>query len=237
MIGAALLGLLLGLQHALEADHVAAVASIVSGQTAPRKIVMQGMAWGIGHAATLSLATLCVLALGHGLEENPAQWLEFGVGTMLIGLGLQVFWRLSQEGLHLHSHRRPRSPPHFHLHSHAEECVSHDASPHLHGHNRFPLRALAVGTMHGLAGSAALLLLTAVSSGNYASTIASSVVFGLGSIAGMAMLSAVIAIPLFWSAKLLTWGNTALQLIIATMTVGIGSKLAFTTKLHFLFGV
>lgn len=236
MMGVLLLGLLAGITHALEIDHLAAVASMVSGKSSRRAIVNHGIAWGIGHGTTLLVVTIGVLATGRAFEEGTPEWLEFGVGLMLVGLGLHVFWRMRRDKFHFHMHRHGSSPAHVHFHSHLHDNSPHAASDHRHDHSRLPGRALAVGTMHGLAGSAALVVLTAASFGNIAGALAFVMVFGLGSIAGMAILSTVLAVPLAWSATSLVRANRAIQIAIGTLTLGVGSILAYGTKLHVLFG-
>ena len=85
--GILLLGLVIGLQHALEADHVAAVSSIASGETSLRKIVVHGALWGLGHTMTLGIVAGTAVYLGAVIDDEVAGWLEFIVGVMLVGLG------------------------------------------------------------------------------------------------------------------------------------------------------
>ena len=98
-------GFLIGLRHALEADHVAAVASLVMTSRSLRQSVRLGAAWGLGHALTLLVVGGLLLASGKALPPGVAHWLEVVVGVMLIGLGADVLRRLIRQRVHFHSHR------------------------------------------------------------------------------------------------------------------------------------
>ncbi|MDD9877586.1 MAG: hypothetical protein OXR84_09125 [Magnetovibrio sp.] len=120
-------------------------------------------------------------------------------------------------------HRHGDGVVHFHAHSHRGEARDHSASAHDHAHPaKLPVRTLLVGMMHGMAGSAALLILTAASVGTPALGFAYVALFGAGSILGMAALSAVIAVPISYSARLMTWANRGLQGAIGAATVVLG---------------
>lgn len=216
------LALLVGMHHALEADHVAAVSSLVSGRTRVSDIVGHGLTWGAGHTLTLFLFAGAALAFGQAIPEIYATRLEAAVGLMLVGLGVHVLWRLWRDRIHFHAHHHDGGKAHFHAHSHAGERLRHASSPHRHAH-RFKWRALAVGMMHGMAGSAALLLLTVAQIGSAWEGLAYVVVFGLGSMVGMAVVSAAIGVPLTLSAQFFTWANRGLQVAIAVTTIVIGA--------------
>lgn len=218
------LGLLLGMQHALEADHVAAVSSVVSRKKGLRSITWHGAVWGLGHTLTLLLVAGTCIALKTSLSEHVAERLEFAVGLMLVGLGAHVLWRLWQDRIHFGTHKHADGTMHMHAHSHAHDAHRlHQHSAHDHEHpERMPWRTLLVGTMHGMAGSAALVVLAASSIETPAAGLAYVLLFGLGSILGMAALSAIIAVPLTWTAASLTVANRALQGCIGAVTIGVG---------------
>ena len=156
-----LLGLLIGMQHALEADHVAAVSSFVVRGGTRRRMVAHGLTWGLGHAASLSLFAGAAIGLGASLGSRMALWLEAAVALMLILLGAHLLYRLWRDKVHFHRHRHGDGTVHVHAHSHAGEARAHARSVHGHEHPAgLPLRALAVGLMHGMAGSAALVVLS-----------------------------------------------------------------------------
>lgn len=218
-----LFGLLLGMQHALEADHVAAVSSMVTREKSLGNMVRHGAFWGIGHALTLMLFAGAVVGFGLVVSEQLASQLELIVGVMLVGLGAHVIYRLVRERVHFHAHRHADGVVHLHAHSHAGDTPSHERSRHDHEHTkRVPLRALLVGMMHGLAGSAALVVLASSSVGDPVTGLVYIALFGLGSVIGMAFLSAVIAVPLGFSARFLTWANRGLQGGIGVFTVALG---------------
>jgi sulfite exporter TauE/SafE len=189
------LGFVLGLRHATDADHLAAVATLATRSRSLAHTIAQGVAWGAGHTLTLMLFGGAVLVLGAVVPERAAQALELAVGVMLVLLGADTLNRLRRERIHFHAHRHAAGAAHFHAHSHRGESAPHDAARHEHPHG-FPFRALFVGMVHGLAGSAALVLLSLEAVRSPAMGLAYIAIFGLGSILGMAVLSAVVAVPL-----------------------------------------
>ncbi len=229
------LGFLIGMRHALEADHVAAVASLATGARSVGETVRQGAAWGLGHTLTLFLFGSVVLVMDTVIPERLADGLEFAVGLMLIVLGADVLRRLKKQRVHFHLHRHADGVAHFHAHSHAGEQGPHDPDHHHHEHPRgFPLRALAVGLMHGMAGSAALILLTLQTVQTPLVGLAYIALFGIGSIAGMAVLSAVIAFPLRRTARGLTRLHQGLQAVVGVVTIGLGLSVAMALGQKFL---
>jgi high-affinity nickel permease len=217
------LGFLLGMQHALEADHIAAVSSIAARRSDVRDIVKHGLTWGLGHTLTLFIFAGAAILLGHAIPDAVARPIETAVGLMLIGLGCHVLWRLWRDRVHFHAHRHGEGFSHIHLHSHAGETVAHAASAHAHAHvHGFRWRTLLVGLMHGMAGSAALLVLAVSQAANSAQAVAYVLLFGIGSMLGMGALSAVIAVPLAVSARWLTWANRGLQGAVGVVTIAVG---------------
>src|SRR5215212_7074690 len=201
MFGILGLGFLLGMQHALEADHIAAVSSIAARRSHVADIVKHGLTWGLGHTLTLFVFAGCAI---------------------LVGLGAHVLWRLWRDRVHFHQHGHGDGTVHFHAHSHAGETVPHARVAHAHGHG-FRWRTLLVGLMHGMAGSAALLVLAVTQASSPAVGLGYVALFGIGSMIGMGALSTVIAVPLVVSAHSLTWANRSLQgaVGLATVTIGI----------------
>jgi cytochrome c biogenesis protein CcdA len=220
------LGFLMGMRHALEADHVAAVASIVSRRQGIRAISRHGVFWGFGHTLTLFLVGGTVILLKGSIDDRLATALEFAVGITVTVLGVSVLWCLFRDKVHFHAHRHNDGEIHLHAHSHRGDPFSHEQSLHDHTHSEgIPWRSLLVGLMHGMAGSAALVVLTAAALDSPLWGLAYILLFGLGSIVGMAALSAVIALPLTYTARSLTRANRALQLIIGIATIAIGLSL------------
>jgi ABC-type nickel/cobalt efflux system permease component RcnA len=221
------LGFLIGMRHALEADHLAAVATLATRSQSVADTIKQGAAWGLGHTVTLFLFGSVVLLLDTVVPERLAQVLEFAVGVMLIVLGLDVLRRVAKQRVHFHMHRHADGVEHFHAHAHSS-AKQHDPAHHEHPHPQgFPVRALLVGLMHGMAGSTALILLTLETVNSPATGVFYIALFGLGSIAGMAALSVLIAVPLRCSARGLTWLHNGLQSVIGIATVALGGIIIY----------
>ena len=147
------LGLVLGLRHALYTDHLAAVSTVLAQRPSLRTSGMIGFSWGLGHTVVLLLVGAVVLVLRVPIPEPFALAAEFGVGALLVFLGGILAMRLVRERWHVHAHDH-EGEQHMHLHSHAlvEE----------HGHVhwwRDSARPFCIGMAHGLAGSAALVLI------------------------------------------------------------------------------
>ena len=217
------LGFLIGIRHAFEADHVAAVASMATKSHSIRQTVKQGAVWGLGHTLTLFLFGGIVMYANQIVPEDLARWLEFAVGVMLVFLGFDVLRRMIRDRIHFHAHRHENGVHHFHAHSHKGQvvAVTHPVQ-HQHEHKSgFPVRALFIGLMHGMAGSAALILLTlnAVSAPVWG--LIYIALFGLGSILGMAAISLVLALPLK-KARSMTALHNGMQGVIGGGTIVLG---------------
>ncbi len=224
MLSLLLVGFIIGMRHALEADHVAAVASMLNGRLSLAQAVRQGGIWGLGHTIALLLFGSIVILMDTVIPEQVAHLLEAGVGLMLVFLGLDVLRRLLRNQVHFHSHRHADGRRHFHAHSHqGESRQQHAHASHDHPHpNGFPLRALMVGLMHGMAGSAAVILLALNAQTSLVQGFTYLVVFGVGSILGMALLSIVISLPMRLSAARLNWAHNGLQAVAGVATIVIG---------------
>lgn len=246
-----LIGFLLGMKHALESDHLAAVATLATRQHSLLSMLRQGVAWGVGHTLTLLLVGGAILTLGAAIPRNIERALEICVGVMLIGLGMDVIRRVMRQRVHFHVHRHESGQIHWHAHTHDADPsaavklpdvmrhrtgslppirlpADHSHAPHEHQHaHTWPVRALAVGVMHGLAGSAALILLSLESVASVPMGIAYISLFGVGSITGMALLSVAIAIPLRWSSEYFGRCYRALVAAIGIGTIGIGGWIVY----------
>lgn len=212
-----LVGFLLGVRHALDPDHLASVATISSNSRTLLDGLKQGTAWGLGHTITLLLFGGTALLLGLTVSEALAVVLELLVGVMLLVLGADVVRRIIKERIHIHSHDHADGDKHLHIHSHTQS-VSHE-----HSHSPLiPLRALFVGLMHGMAGSAALLLLTIASAPTLPTGITYILVFGVGSILGMGLLSVLIAMPLRLSSNRFQRGERVFRFGVGIVTILLG---------------
>ena len=217
-----IVGFLFGLRHALDADHVAAIAALATQSSSVNETVRMGLAWGLGHTVTLFIVCAVITFSGISFPQQVANFLEFLVGLILVGLGINVLMRIIRTRVHVHVHTHRDTRTHIHFHSH-EGVGNHTISTHEHQHKKkLPRRALFVGLMHGLAGSAALLLLALGNQISVFHTLSYIMLFGLGSILGMAILSFTIAWPLMSTAK---FGNINFKIFnvfigIATTVVG-----------------
>ncbi len=227
MMSVLLLGFLLGIRHAVEADHVAAVASMTTQSKSLGEAMRLGATWGLGHTLTLFLFGSIVLFTNSIIPENLAMILEFAVGIMLVLLGIDVIRRMRRQRVHFHQHGHDGDIRHFHAHSHAGEG-EHEKSTHSHNHNKtISLRPLLVGMMHGMAGSAALIVLALQTVESTLTGLVYILLFGFGSVAGMAVLATVIMIPLRHSAQQLTRFYNGLQTAIGLGTIFLGSYVIY----------
>ena len=218
-----LLGFLIGMRHALESDHLAAVATMATQAETVRQTMKLGMTWGVGHTLTLFLLGSVVLFMDGIVPERFASGLELIVGIMLVILGLDVIRRMRKRRVHFHVHEHEDGIRHFHAHAH-DGTMPHDRDPHHHVHvSGLTWRALIVGMVHGAAGTAALVLLTLQTIHNVPLGLLYILVFGLGSVLGMGIVSVIISLPLLATANRgLTRYHTALQLGIGLLTFAYG---------------
>ena len=223
MISILVLGFLIGMRHALDADHLAAVATMATRHRGVRSAAWRGAVWGLGHTLTLFVIGGVCLLLNAEMPAPLVRAADVAVGAMLVLLGAEVFWRMRRQGVHVHAHAHDDGVVHIHAHAHPPD-TGHDADDaHRHRHrDRFPRRALVVGLVHGMAGSAALLLVTLHATGSLWLGLAYIGVFGIGSIQGMAVLSSMLAIPLNVSTGLLERLHVGLQVGIGTFTIALG---------------
>jgi cytochrome c biogenesis protein CcdA len=148
-----LLGFAMGLRHSLEADHVAAVASLSARSATPRELVRVAGAWGVGHALTLLAVALLWAATAVAIPDPAQPYVEIAAGLLLAALGVDLLRRREAGWARVRPHRHPGGTLHVHLHFQAAPGA--DELMHRHPHHEHPLRrALLVGSVHGLAGSA-----------------------------------------------------------------------------------
>ena len=204
-------GFLLGARHALDADHLAAVSTILSKRPCLRTSGFIGLCWGFGHTLMLLLVGVAVILLKITIPESVAQTLEFGVGIMLVVLGGSLAWSIYQERWHLHTHEHD-GERHLHLHSHQE----HENHRHHHWVH-LSVRPLLIGMAHGLAGSAALMLMVLSTVQTMWQGMAYILVFGIGSVIGMIFLGFLISAPLVLSA---TFGRRVQHVVQGLASLG-----------------
>lgn len=225
------LGLVFGLKHATEVDHVVAVTTIVSEQRSVWRAAAVGGLWGLGHTASLVFVGLFVLTLRVAVPEGVAGWLEFGVALMIIALGVNAVARAlrgrSDAHLHVHTHG---GVEHAHVHFH-EDGPRH-AEPsvrHTHAVTRVGLKPVLVGAMHGLAGSAALTLLVLAQIDSVALGLLYLAVFGVGSILGMMLMSGLVGLPFALGPRRVGGLSYGLQAAVGALSIAFGVWYAYRT--------
>lgn len=179
-------GPLLGMRHALEPDHLAAVSTLIGRERSSVRAAWLGVCWGLGHTASLVVVGAVLLILRMELPVRVAALFEILVAIMLIALGTRAILLALREGRPAHSHQH-----HFAMHEHS------GMPAHLHiGTWTLARRPLMVGAIHGLAGSGALTALVLTTLPTTTARLAYMALFGLGSTLGMAALSGLLGWPL-----------------------------------------
>ena len=218
-------GFVVGMSHALEADHLAAVAAMAADGKSRKGMVMMGALWGVGHTITLFALCTAVILFGFALTARTTAAFEFGVGVMLVLLGLNVLRKMRRAKVHFHVHRHEDARPHFHAHSHLLSPVEHHVDAHRHAHRKsFSLQPLLVGLVHGAAGSAALLAFALAAAHDAQTAIFYVLVFGIGSIFGMAALSLAASWPLGLAQRTATWLHRGVTVTIAGFAMALGVR-------------
>ena len=200
-LAALILGFLLGLKHATDADHVVAVSTIVSEYRNAWRGIWVGGSWGLGHTTPLLALGAIILIFKEAVldrYDSVAPVFEFGVGVMLVFLGAQVFWNLRRGRLHLHEHVHDAGP-HVHIHS-THDPVDDPSVETPHGLFNpgkpfFRVKSYAIGVVHGLAGSAAVMLLLLPQISYFWVGIGYLLLFGVGTMLSMAAITLLLGVP------------------------------------------
>ena len=214
------LGLLLGLRHAFEPDHLAAVSTLATRQGRLLDACRLGLAWAVGHTASVGVVVGAIILFGLRLPDRLWPAADLLVAVLLIGLGGSVILRYARGRWHLHMHSHAGGP-HLHLHSHAQ------GTAHEHAHPRGDARrSLGFGLLHGLAGSAAILVLLVAAAPTRAAQVAYFVAFAIGTMIGMLVVSVSLAsVVRLASTRGARWA-TLLHVGSAAASVAVGLLLA-----------
>lgn len=213
------LGLVFGLKHAVEADHLAAISTIVSERKSLLSSSLVGGLWGVGHTISLLIAGVVVILLHVQIGEKMALAFEFGVALMLVALGINAIRKLMRGGrLHFHTHKHGHR---LHVHPHLHPQSSKDSAATHHGLS-LNARPLLVGMMHGLAGSAALMLLVLSTIPSPMIGMAYILVFGVGSIGGMMLMSLFVSLPLRLTASRFRRAHLTVRGLAGLFSLGFG---------------
>lgn len=214
------LGFFIGLWHAHEADHLAAVSTIVAERKSLWSAAIIGGMWGLGHTISLLLAGVFVLLLNFQISEQTERILEFCVGIMLVLLGLNILRKIFMgRTLHIHAHEhggRTHSHPHIH------EADEKSEQAHTHHGFSFSPRVIAIGMLHGLAGSAAVMLLFLPTIDSRPLGLLYLAIFGVGSIGGMMLMSLLVGLPFHFTAARFNRFNRILQGVAGLVSIGLG---------------
>ena len=251
-LGIALLGLLLGMRHATDPDHVIAVTAILSREHRVTSAVRIGILWGFGHTLTVMLTGAAIIIFKIAIPARLELAMELAVAIALILLGSSAAARVTQRLL-----ARVRKAPadsgqllsHAHFHAHGGTVHSH---PHVHvgtrentrwdthydhrlpadqlpgsGSRRTFLRSFGMGLIHGLAGSAAiaLLVLSAIPEPSWATLYL--VIFCVGTTIGMGLITVAIATPLVFASRKVFWLHRELVTGSGLLSFGFGVFLAY----------
>ncbi|MBI5216953.1 MAG: urease accessory protein UreH [Ignavibacteriae bacterium] len=223
------LGFGLGVKHALDTDHLVAVAAIVSERKNMLSSSLVGALWGIGHTASLLAVGLVILLFDIQLPETFSHVMEFVVALMLIILGIIAIKKVARgDSVHIHQHEHEgRRHIHLHVHNHSENQIQEKHHHELPLFTRLSLIAgskkpLYIGMVHGLAGSGALMLLILSTIPSTAMGLLYIGTFGVGSMLGMLMMSALISVPFFLSAKASHKLNNGVRLVSGILSICFG---------------
>ncbi len=159
------LGLFLGMTHAMDADHIAAVSAMWNRQGGKHGLMRRGLYWDAGHGIALLALCAVLLSTGQALSEQKQALLELGASLLILYLGVQLIWQMYRRRIHIHIYEHD-GKRHLHMHSHLNDhpkpnaTIPHDELAHDHKHaNKSPFLALLVGLAHGAAGSGSLMVL------------------------------------------------------------------------------
>jgi len=207
------LGLLLGIKHAVEPDHIVAVSTIASKSGSLLRASLAGVFWGIGHTATLFAAGIAVIALKGDIPDTWALSLEFLVGLMLVCLGAASFRSLASLHVHEHAHEGR-------IQKHVHALTGGEGRSHRHAPRPVSYRTSAfVGLVHGLAGSGAMALLAMSAVSSVWEAAVYILVFGAGTVVGMLVFTTVIGLPFVLTARKLKVNLTLARLTGAVSVV------------------
>jgi high-affinity nickel-transport protein len=237
-------GFFLGMRHATDADHVIAISTIVSRQRSMRSAAWIGALWGLGHTLTVTLVGGAIILFTITIPPRIGLAMEFAVGVMLVLLGFLNLTGLNQwirdnvaPGASIHGHTHAHGDyAHSHLHGHGHDAHGHkeEQTPQAWLDRKLGdlglyqlIRPLVVGIVHGLAGSAAVALLVLTAIENPWWGMLYLVLFGVGTVAGMMLITVAIAAPFAYSTGRFPRFNAYLRIASGLLSLGFGLFLIY----------
>lgn len=210
------LGFFLGMRHATDSDHVVAITTIVSRERTPRAALWIGALWGLGHSVTILLVGGAIVLCGWVIPPRIGLSMEMSVAVMLIVLGaMNLSSALSRISQVAHSHPHPL------------QTAKPGQEQHEHVHVRGPLRPLAIGIVHGLAGSAAVALLVLATIKSASMALLYLAIFGAGTVAGMMLLTLAMAVPISALSRRFDGLEVGLSRVTGLVSIAFGLFLAY----------
>ncbi|MBR0819853.1 hypothetical protein [Bradyrhizobium liaoningense] len=246
------LGLFLGMRHATDADHVVAIATIVSRERGLAGAALIGAAWGVGHTVTVMAVGAAIIVFGVVIPPRLGMSMEFAVGIMLVLLGVLTLAGICRTGGVAHAHEgvpgAHELDVHDHLHAHGDYLHrhphGHGVGAHGHADEQAPLarldrsglsriafygwlRPFVVGLVHGLAGSAAIALMILSIIREPMAALGYLLLFGLGTILGMMLITLILSAPFTFTAVNLPKFNWRLRVASGLISVSFGVVLIY----------
>lgn len=222
-----LFSLALGLRHATDPDHLAAVTTLIASEEdrcRVRRAGIMGLFWGLGHGTTLMLVGLPLVLTSRYLPEAVQQTAEVAIGGIIVFLAARLLLRWRRGLYHAHSHSHDDKDSHRHVHSHAGET----GEVHEHAHTvprHTPLSAYGIGTVHGIGGSGGLTLLLLSTISDKAEAAGALLLFAAGTAASMALLSTAFGLAIAGGPIARNFGRVAP--VLGTLNIAFGAWYAF----------
>lgn len=247
-----MLGFFLGMRHATDADHVIAVSTIVSREPSIRHSALIGALWGLGHTLTILAVGAGIILFSLVISPRVGLTMELSVGAMLILLGI---YNLAGFNRSVEQVTGTKESVHSHYHTHGDyihnHVHGHTSATHSHASDKTPLtlmdrifgklsfyqifRPLIVGVVHGLAGSAAIALLVLTTIHNSRWAVAYLLIFGVGTIAGMMVITIAMASAITYTQSRWAWLNRRLGTVAGLISLAFG--LFITYQIGFVDGL
>jgi hypothetical protein len=230
--------LFLGFNHSTDGDHVVAVSTMAKNFKNVFKSLWVGISWGLGHSTPLLILGTLILFIKDALMdvyESVATYFEFGVAIMLVLLGGQVFYKLLNGSMHIHSHNHDHHHTHIHgSHDHDDETNDHhdQSHPFLTLFPFFRPKSFIIGLIHGMAGSAAVMLAILPTTPSVFSGVLFLILFSVGTMLSMSIMTIILALPFRYnsSERFSNYIISSFGLMSIALGLALGSDIALGTS-------